>query len=129
MSDLLLSDAILLGSKLGPQVFRRLWDPATNGTCNIGAAFLATGKMSENLPVLTMLRIFPVLNVPVASSRLPCDCSNDHGIVSTVLDVLEHLNDVERWTRERSAEWVRTVEHARMIPGTVGQPETAEVGA
>lgn len=103
----ILSDAILQGAKLGPQIFGRLWDPRTNGTCNIGAAFLATGKMSENLPVLTMLRTFPLLDVVVSGSK-PCGCPITG--LATVLTVLEHLNDKERWTRERSAEWVRLVE-------------------
>jgi hypothetical protein len=95
-----LSAAILLGSTLRKQCFRDLF--RDGGSCAMGAAFEAIGAD----------RLFPLEGTPwrwllVASLRCP-ECGVEEPWVTIV--ITSHLNDKHRWSRERIAEWVATVE-------------------
>jgi hypothetical protein len=102
-----LSEAIRLGSMNGPQVFGRLGD-FSGGTCAQGAAVLAIGLMPDAFKGISIqarfIDAFPVSVIPV---RCPeCETRNVAG------NVMAHLNNDHKWTRERIADWVETIERA-----------------
>lgn len=111
MSTLKLSEAIRLGAMLKPQAFDALvsGEGGKGGSCAIGAAIEAFGiEMDEFACDLLAARVsFPVVG---------CPCCLAAGF-GKKLDVIMHLNDVHRLTREQIADWVATIEP---------QTETAE---
>jgi hypothetical protein len=94
-----LSEAIRLGALLKPQGFNDYWDGDGN-SCAIGAAADALGVPMERLAALENQHK-RVLEQPCPA----CDRQIQYG-ESTVT----HLNDDHRWTRERIADWVETIE-------------------
>ena len=95
-----LSEAIRLGSLLRPQSFWRLWDGKTS--CALGAAYEAAGLLPKLPDEHALYAIFPLLRL---RRRCP-DCS----YLDRVKNVVTHLNDQHKFTREQIAEWVTTVE-------------------
>lgn len=106
-----LSEAIKLGAMTGPQVFGNYIEEG-GGTCALGAALRAVGEPEcleeEQFPILDQLADCPECG-PIIGSR--------------VWDVVAHLNDDHRLTREAIADWVQTIEDAK--PAL--QPEEAVV--
>ena len=100
-----LSEAIRLGAMLHPQCFGqgRLYDNEgyVRATCAISAAQLA-GFDTTDLDSETELdRTFPC----------PCPAENKCRRGPFVLSsIVRHLNDTHRWTRERIADYVETLE-------------------
>jgi len=97
-----LSDAIVLGSMSGPQVFGRL-SSTEAGNCAAGAGLGAVGMSdkvaTEEFPwkwTMEGSHVCPECNVQVGSPYV----------------VITHLNDKHRWTRTRIAGWVASVEPA-----------------
>lgn len=103
-----LSEAIRLGSMLHPQVFNAMWeydvsddfDPGfmfrkVIGTCALGAAVMA-GYMTA---LFTTQRL-----------GLPCPYCHYENERWSLDTMITHLNDNHRWTREKIADWVETVE-------------------
>lgn len=93
-----LSEAIREGAKRHPQIFGDLYnrvDGAVVGSCALGAAML-------------MQRSFPLLQ----SSRVTCPACMDPRIHTRLDNIITHLNDNHRWTREAIADWVATLEPA-----------------
>jgi len=92
---------------LHPQCFGHLrayesgsWMPQADddivvGTCALGAALLADGH-------LDVFAITPAVPCPA------CGVVGERGISQ----IVGHLNDQHRWTREAIADWVATVEPA-----------------
>lgn len=105
-----LSEAIRLGSMLHPQGFARFHgyshDQASIVTCALGAAEDA-GYRIVDMPILRM-----AATCPASEWCRVCHC---------VYDVIIHLNDEHRWTREAIADWVETIE--------AGIPQQEEVVA
>jgi hypothetical protein len=107
-----LSEAIMLGSTIHPQGFGKFRQVGPSGmaTCAWGAAHDAVGNHygydddPEN---------WDWVHNP---TRVQCpDC----GVTRRVqANVIVHLNDDHRWTRERIAEWVATVEPKEPEPRT-----------
>ena len=95
-----LSAAILLGSTLRKQCFGDSF--VGGGSCAIGAAYEALGYNKFNLP--DCCKVWPWLDVPV---ECPV-CGESEPTTAAIISV--HLNDGHKWTRERIAEWVATVE-------------------
>ncbi len=95
-----LSEAIRLGSMLGSQAFGHGF--GDNGeTCAHGAALLAIGRKgawyTENMdhwPWTTYTR---------------AECPGCRSFIM-VFSAIRELNDMHKWTRERIAEWVSTIE-------------------
>lgn len=102
-----LSEAIMLGSTLRPQTFTTWRD--TVGTCAVGAALDAIGK--EHGLSSDVIAAWPW----VFDSGYPCPAKC--GMKSRAGSIMIHLNDDHRWTRERIAEYVATIEPK--------EPETA----
>lgn len=104
---MLLSDAILLGATLRPQAFGRMF--TDEGSCALGAAIEAVGNRTA------FAELWPWGDIPVF--RCPSDgeeCDLYRG--NRLFNVITHLNDYHRWSREQIAEWVRTVEPAGPDP-------------
>lgn len=103
-----LSEAIRLGSMLHPQCFdvlEHVVDGKTVGTCAIGAASEAGYDISYR-------------NIVGEHDLLMCpSCPELHDLQ----EIIEHLNDYHRWTRERIADWIDTVEPAE-TPDAAPQP-------
>lgn len=109
-----LSEAIKLGSLLRGQAFceyMTLIQPVRS--CALGAALEAMGRDKAALPSKEAARIWSwaadvghPTNCPVC---LP-EFKIQHGC--SVLSMITHLNDKHRWTRERIADWVESIEPA-----------------
>jgi hypothetical protein len=100
-----LSEAIRLGSMLKPQTFGVFSDD--EGTCALGAANEARGRCADDSDVLTEAYELSARVCPVA------DCT---AFVQGEDNIIPHLNDTHRWTRERIADWVQTIEDAQATP-------------
>jgi len=103
-----LSTAIRLGAMLKPQAYD---GSATDATCALRAACEALGIKDERRPTGT-------LNYTALRAAYPLLWSTEHGCPACVanadgadvLDRVYHLNDWHRWTRERIADWIATIE-------------------
>jgi hypothetical protein len=107
-----LSEAILLGSTIRPQTFGRVFD--THGSCAFGAALEAAGAkyQPEGLSTADEFLNYDVrkLWTWLVNSSEPCpDCGKVAGFGTREV-IAAHLNDAHRWSRERIAEWVSTIE-------------------
>lgn len=133
-----LSEAIRLGSMLGPQARGSLerprrkyvfFGPVVKEYCALGAAFEASGSKPCSVVATTERMVTPFRGQPykvkagetisymnwpnawnaVMWAVVPCpECRNAHS--DKVDDIIPHLNDQFRWTRERIADWVETIE-------------------
>jgi hypothetical protein len=99
-----LSEAIRLGSMLRPQGFGHMWSGGKS--CAVGAAYEALGYgdgkdvfLPRDLYDLLISRIF----------LMPCGCT-PYQLRFSLVTAITHLNDAHRWTRERIADWVETLE-------------------
>lgn len=133
-----LSEAIRLGSMLGPQTRGSLhrqhrkyifFGPVVNEYCAIGAAHAAIGATRGKRTAgpgghtFSSFRGEPVTVAAgatyYATEREGFDydprwreelCPACHGIYEHVHRLIPHLNDEHKWTRERIADWVQTLE-------------------
>lgn len=93
-----LSDAIRLGSMMKPQGYRAL--SSESGTCALGAALDAISQPDSA----------PCYHWPIVDDFV-VGCPACLGITQTWLGfIIAHLNDDHRWTRERIADWIETLE-------------------
>ena len=104
-----LSDAVRLGSMMKPQAF---FGNDNAGTCALGAAAEAVGiphhysGKNYNDPDYGKLRMeFPILSI---ERDCPCGVCTFKGRL--LMDIIWFLNDTHRWTRERIADYIETVE-------------------
>ena len=127
-----LSEAIRLGSMLKPQAFHCLRD-ARGGVCASGAAFDAIGVLDAlcaDVGKLTLTEIRSRNQAIIAAVapqwilllNAPTVCPQCGQRSAWLL--IPHLNDRHRWTRERIADWVETIENAQ--EATTLQPKSAE---
>ncbi len=102
-----LSEAIRLGTMMTSQAFRVVF--TGDGACAWGAALLAVGATPERAVRSAARRRWPwafavSVNCPSCGrSRLVCE-------------VIAHLNDDHRWTREKIGAWVAEIEPADAQP-------------
>lgn len=97
---------MLDGAKKGPQVFGK-WHDGNGGTCAMGAIMLGCGHVFDSHAwydaYRDIMERFPEL-------RLYAECpANSMCTVlrpSTLAEVIMHLNDRHRWSRQRIAEWL-----------------------
>jgi hypothetical protein len=100
-----LSEAIRLGAMLKPQGFG-WFNTDDGGTCAMGAAMQAAGH----------IRDWPVVKKsPAACPACPLVRVSDNTHNATGAMIV-HLNDDHRWTRERIADWVATLEAQDSAP-------------
>lgn len=104
-----LSEAIRIGSKLRPQAYGTLSDGI--GTCALGAAYEAVGALDATGALVrdSHLKTEQITGRYILHES-PCRCPLAFRWM--VFDLVPHLNDVHKWTREAIAEWVETVENA-----------------
>jgi len=120
-----LSEAIRLGAMLAPQGFEDFVKDlaGVRVTCALGAAAEAIGSLNSAalpgflvLPTLVSAALEAVfgeiLNVP--RRRCPVKACRVRRVTA---NVIVHLNDDHRWTREQIAEWVDTLERAHRRRG------------
>lgn len=137
------SEAIRAGIAIRPvQAFHKFYDAETGGTCANGAALEAIfGETFDNEKlrdqwdeVSAVIREYykPCLNHRVA---LPCECISlldgplemedlTVGRVHRLDNIVVHLNNHHRWTRETIADWLESEEEKL---GYVTLVETDEV--
>ena len=101
-----ISDAIRLGSMLGPQCFGVLEE--FGGTCALGAAYKAAGLQME----LDSLHNFVLIEqtFPLLYRAWHIACPDCQRIQQDLGNAIAHLNDRHAWTRERIADWVQALE-------------------
>ena len=95
-----LSDAIQLGAMMTSQAFRALFKG--DGACALGAALLAVGVAPEQAGCSVRERWPWAFAVSVSCPSC--------GRSRPVCQVIVHLNDDHRWTRERIGAWVGGIE-------------------
>lgn len=111
-----LSEAIRLGAMLKPQAYTAVLVKGSS-TCALGAAYDAVGLLGEGHYSIdcygVILKAFPLL----ARDIVPCPACGlvPSGDEDDLADNISHLNDNHRWTRERIADWVATIEAAQEI--------------
>lgn len=105
-----LSEAIRLGSMLKPQAFD--YYAFDGGTCALGAAAEACSIDARTVGQVDIARLSEQHEWSLEKFyEVPCPvCDVNHGDCDDE-NVIAHLNDVHRWTRERIADWVETVEN------------------
>lgn len=102
-----LSEAIRLGSMLRPQGFEDYFPG--DGSCALGSALDSAFSV---VPITNAGRAL-LLDVtwPWLTKPVPVECPDCGSFVYLFWHVVStHLNDKHRWTRERIADWVETVE-------------------
>ena len=130
-----LSEAIRLGSMSSPQAFHAF--QSGEARCAMGAALDAIGsvpvRVAGPLPGAflrdtgTPSMVYAYYPIPLtwelllAQSAVCPHCSKP----AMLGRVIVHLNDDERWTRERIADWVETQEWP--VPLVESQPTAVEI--
>lgn len=112
-----LSDAMRLGAMLRPQSFTSYF--SYGKSCAMGAACEAVGINPLTIEGVEAMntRWAPI----ILAERFffpPCGCN----VIVSAFGAITHLNDEHKWTRERIADWVATVEP----PDAVEQPALME---
>ena len=111
-----LSEAIRLGSMLGPQIRGHLVGP-DHSSCALGAALIAVGLHDRCATCWELKERFKAL-FPITASLVRCpSCGGSHFSVG---GCIVHLNDAHRWTRGQIADWVETLEQASTIKAEKG---------
>lgn len=128
-----LSEGIRLGAMTKPQGFGELrstirsWFKKTESTCALGAAFDAAacrivprilpgtpGKSIRGGESATHTVEVPAEWAAVLATRVRCPACMDfmvYGPLDRIIAI--HLNDHHKWTRERIADWVESIERER----------------
>lgn len=121
------SEAIRAGIVLRPvQAFNKFFDSETEGTCANGAALEAIFGVpfTNDLLLERYDEVMMVMRDYYASSlnhrvELPCSCDSlidgpheveTGGRVHRLDHIVVHLNNHDRWTRERIADWLESEE-------------------
>lgn len=108
-TNMRLSEAMRLGAMLRPQITGRLlsrW-----GSCALGAARQAAGVPTRETVS------HPWVWTHTTLSHCPA-CRFSTGYQDFVEQLIKHLNDTHRWTRERIADWVESIEPQPETPVT-----------
>ena len=106
-----LSEAILLGSTLSEQFFFGAHSSDGKARCALAAAADACG-----IGLSSLYDHFPWVQRNREMLCPQCRPELRHLERLTAFSVIVHLNDKHRWSREKIAEWVATIEPAEDIP-------------
>lgn len=107
-----LSEAIRLGAMLKPQAYGYILTPGGDMTCAWGSAYEAIGMRIR-------------AGQYGRSSKAPAEWRKFASIVMvgpeggkprSIGSIIERLNDSGKWTRERIADWVESIENAQVTP-------------
>ncbi len=109
-----LSEAMRLGAMIRPQAFGgyMVRKGAEYHSCVLGAAIEAANSGLAAWPWLKSWKYHPFC--PACAGG---DQSGD------AYSIIVHLNDRHRWTRERIADWVATIEPAEEVAAEPAQQE------
>lgn len=119
-----LSEAIRLGSTLRPQIGGHLFGDGRS--CALGAAGEAIGAEPKDC-ASSWTQIRSTWPWTLQTSFL-CPACWRPGRPVKALDLITHLNDFHRWTRERIAVWVASVEPSQeLVDGQA--PKVDEAGS
>lgn len=99
-----LSEAIRLGAMLRPQA--RLYWFHEGGSCALGAAAEAVG-IAIYPDTFTQVGPVPREWIWINGLKAACPVCGD---CDDAQETIKHLNNDHRWTRERIADWVETLE-------------------
>lgn len=119
-----LSEAIRLGSMISPQAFGVIG--SSEGTCALGGAFEAAGlkriaPLGREFPTLptrglateaegTFCVSYEWFRTLSVYASCPGGCACKLASTRQLCSQIPHLNDVHRWSRERIADWVHSIE-------------------
>lgn len=134
-----LSEAIRLGAMMKPQAFdgvllkgqsvtvmgERVDIPETICTCAIGAALDAIGRLPRIDYLEGCIWTDPGCFFPILNKAAPCPVPGCEGADIDWALPVSHLNEEHRWTRERIADWVESVENS--VPVSVPEGDLAAV--
>jgi hypothetical protein len=101
MNQLVLSESIWRGAAMKPQSFGEMFDGGE--TCALGAAMDGISQHGN----LDFFTAFPILVELV-------ECPT-HEFTGPLWVVIAYLNNSERWSRERIAAWVATIEARQQV--------------
>jgi hypothetical protein len=104
-----LSEAIILGSMMKPQISGSYY--SKDGTCALGAALDAVGRLHRGKggPSGRLLKIWPWLTWHVSGFK--CKACGTRRPASDMQDVVIHMNDGHKRSRESIASWVAEIEN------------------
>lgn len=119
--SLKLSEAIRLGAMLKPQGYQLY--QRNGASCALGAAMDALGIQAEEQMSSAFTEFATLRLCTHEVAEFPPGCSDEcrwsHPF--RMGDLIVHLNDDHRWTREQIADWVETIEQRE---AEKAQPET-----
>ena len=123
-NSMLLSDAIRIGCAFKPQGFGDFY--RDGGSCALGAAYDGCG-VDRNLKLLSELS--PGIKAyfdETSKNEYIAYCPAGNGC--THFTSIPHLNDDHKWSRERIADFVETIEvKIGLRPAAAVKPEVTEV--
>ena len=115
-----LSEAIRLGAMLRPQAFKvYFW---LDNSCALGAAAEAAGVSygCTSTAHFRIVLLWPWLRTMVGRQCPAC------ALDACPRKLIAHLNDDHKWTRERIADWVATVEPPESCAAVPDRPTAHE---
>jgi hypothetical protein len=108
--------AMLEGAKAGPQLFNEQGD-YKGGTCAIGALYLglSVGKSAVLDYLHNFFEVIAQLNQYTQCPVGPCNSyTAGRSLIphapTTIGEVIIHLNNDHRWSRQRIADWLAQIE-------------------
>ena len=126
-----ISEAIRLGAMLRRQAFHTVYDPDDQTSCALGAAAEAIGALdttqrnaytADAQSKAQVWLHWKHVEVPCPLCGLDYDVSrNFRSTFHCIQAVIVHLNNDHRWTRERIADFVATVEATQELADPVVQ--------
>lgn len=137
------SEAIRAGVKLRPvQAFKKFFDPDTGGTCANGAALEAIFGVPFTNDLLSERygEVTDVMRNHYKQSlghyvELPCQCDSledgpldvvTYGRTHRLDNIVVHLNNHHKWTREQIADWLES-EEEKLGYVTIAESETVAI--
>lgn len=107
------SEAIREGAKLRPQVYHRMTD--RSGTCALGAGYEAVYRSLHGMDCTPLEFLYSYLKNAGACPVPHCRAAvKTHGVEAdappSIADLIVHLNDDHKWTREAIADWLEKEE-------------------
>ncbi len=115
-----LSEAIRLGAMLKPQG-RGAIIGARGRTCALGAALDAIGALTDEWD---QARLPKMWSWACEQDKYRCPACARPRRMNSTFNIITHLNDRHRWTREAIADWVATIEpKAAIEPTPIGELE------
>ena len=103
-----LAEAMREGAKRGPQVFQSWFGVVFDSSCAMGAALKGVGAC-EAFPMEAPSKLVQIFFPWVHEGEVICPgCGVFQAHPGAVIAM--HLNDLHKWSRERIADWVETIE-------------------